>query len=257
MKHELTPLREGRQALRVTAEWPEVAADYEDVLAGYGRLAVAGFRPGRAPRSVLETRFRKELRADFTARCGRRLARQALGERTLRAAGPMAVTEIVLEPGRAFEFTAECVPLARLELPDYAAAPRTGATDDERREALTAWLLEHTAWDPPEALVREECDRSGPPGADAGGEAWRVAAQRVKLMQILDQIAEAEGIEADARDVDERIERMAGDSGVPPAALRRELGEDGVGRLQALLRAEQTLAYLIARPVEQQQRRQA
>jgi FKBP-type peptidyl-prolyl cis-trans isomerase (trigger factor) len=245
VKHELTDAQDGRKSLRITAEWPEVAADYHDVLAEYGTQAVPGFRPGRAPQAVVEQRFRRQLRDDFTARCGRRLAREALREHNLRAAGPINVVEIAFEPRREFAFTAECVPTPRLELPDYTAASLTGTTDDERRDALSEWLLAHTAWDVPEPLIRGECARSDSSGSEPGSDAWLAAAQRVKLMLILDQIAEAEGIEADERDVEARIGKMAGESSVKAAELRRQLGADGVSRLQSLLRAEQTLAYLI------------
>lgn len=254
MTHTLTEAREGRQALRITAGWAEISADYEDVLAGYRQAAVPGFRPGKAAPALIEKRFRKELREDFTARCGRRLARQALGERDLRAAGPLAVVEIAFEPRREFAFTVEYIPLPKLALPDYFAAPLAGATDDERRDELTGWLLDRTDWNPPEELVREECERDGPAGATPGGEEWQSAAQRVKLMLILEQIAEAEGIEADGRDTEVRIAEMAAGHGVRTEELRRELGEEGLQRLQALLRAEQTLEHLL---VHNDERRKA
>ena len=246
MKHELTDARDGRRSLRITAEWDEVAADYEDVCAGYARATTRGFRAGKAPRAVIERRFRNQLRDDFTIRCGRRLARQALRDRNLRAAGAIAVVDIRLEPRREFAFTAECVPIPDLELPDRAGVPPVDGSDDERRDAISEWLLARTAWEVPEPLVREECQRGETGDLVRGSDAWRAAARRVKLTVILEQIAEAEGIEVDEREVDARIARMAAESGVPPDALRRELGEDGVGRLQSLLHAEQTLAHLLA-----------
>lgn len=236
---------DGYTAILITADWSEVAPDYEDVFAEFAKAAVPGFRPGKAPRAAVEQRFRRQLRDSVTARCGRRLARQALGEKNLRIAGSIRVTEIRFEPRGQLSFAAECVPVPRLELPDYARAALSGATEDERRDALSEWLLAHTAWDVPEPLVRQECGRSG--RGEPESDEWRAAAQRVKLLQVLEQIAEAEGIDADERDVDERIARMAAGSGRPPSELRRQLGEDGLGRLQSLLRAEQTLAYMLER----------
>lgn len=234
----------GQTALRITADWPEVAADYDDLLSEYVKLALPGFRPGKAPRPLIEQRFRQQLRDDFTARCGRRLVREVLRERNLRAAGPIPVVAIQFEPHQAFSFTAECVPVPKLELPDYACVPLTATSDEERRDELSAWLLERTAWDVPEPLVRQECARGET--AAPGSDAWDAAGQRVKLMVILDQIAEAEGIESDAQAVDVRIEKMASECNVKPDKLRRQLGEDGVSLLHSLLRAEQTLDYLLA-----------
>jgi FKBP-type peptidyl-prolyl cis-trans isomerase (trigger factor) len=248
MRHELTDAQDGRKALRIITEWSEVAADYDDLLAEYSELSLPGFRPGRAPRGVLEQRFRQKLRDDLAARCGRRLIQQALRDMNLKAAGPAELIEIALEPRRELSFTAEFVPLPTLDLPDYAAAPVAGATDEERRDHLSEWLLAHTVWEAPAALVRKECEREGRPGADSGSEIWREAARRVKLGVILEQIADVEGIETDRRDVDARIEKIAAVNGFRPEDLRRKLErEDGLHRLQVLLRAEQTLEYLLER----------
>jgi FKBP-type peptidyl-prolyl cis-trans isomerase (trigger factor) len=244
MKTRIETKPAGQALLGITAEWPEVAADYEDLLADYARMALPGFRPGKAPRAMIEQQFRQELRDDFTARCGRRLVREALREQNLRARGPIPVIEVRFEPRREFSFTAECVPVPNLELPPYAAVPLTTATDDQRRDELSTWLLEHTVGDVPEAFIWQECQRSGL--AEPGSVAWQVAAQRVKLMLILEQIAEAEGIEVSEHDADARIERLAADSGTRPAELRRQLGNDGMDRLRTFLRAEQTLAYLLS-----------
>ena len=249
MKTELTERGDGRRAIAICADWSEVAADYDDLSASYARRALPGFRPGKAPRAVIEQRFRQELRDDFTARCGLRLARQALRERDLRPAGPIAVGQVRFEPRREFSFEAEFVPSPVFELPDYAAAPFAGETDDERRDELSEWLLSQTLGDPPAALIRQECDRMRDPDAEPGGEAWRAAARRVKLTAILAQIAEAEGIETDKHDVDARIEKVAAENGVRPEELRRTLDrEDGLTSLRSLLLAEQTLNYLIEGP---------
>jgi len=234
----------GKTEVRIAVEWSEVAADYDELLAGYGKVALPGFRSGKAPRAIIEQRLRQQIRDDFTARCGRRLAREALRDRHLRAAGPIAVVAIQLEPRREFSFTAEFVPVPKLELPDYPAMPLTRTTEDERRDEISEWLLAHTPGDVPEPLIRQECEREFQPGS-AEPEA---AARRVKLRLILEQIAEAEGIEVDQSDVDARIEKTAAENGVPPAELRQKLArEDTLNRLRSLLRAEQTLAYLLSR----------
>lgn len=246
MTSELVSLADGRVALTIEAEWSDVSADYEDLLTAYGKLALPGFRPGKAPRTAVERRFRRQLGDDLTSRCGRRLARLALGERGLRAAGAIEVVAIEVEADRRFSFTAEFVPLPELELPDYAALELAGAAGDERRDEACEWLLERTPGEMPEALVREELERSEASGDGGGDEARQAAARRVKLLAILEQIAEAEGIDVAPPEVDARIERMAG-SAAEAADLRRRLErEDGLARLRSLMRAEQTLEFLVA-----------
>ncbi len=242
MTSELLARDNGRQALTINAEWPEVAVDYDDLLTEYRKLALPGFRPGKAPPALIEQRYRQQLRDDFTARCGRRLARQALRERNLRAAGPIGVIEIKFEPRREFSFTAEFVPQPRLEVPDYAIVPLRAATDAGRRDELSAWLLAHTPGEVPDALVRQETE------SQPGSAEWAAAGHRVKLTLILEQIAEAEGIEVDRRDVDARIAKVAAECGLGATQLRQQLErEDGLSRLSSLLRCEQTLNYLLSR----------
>ncbi len=233
----------GKTDLHIAVQWAEIAADYDDLLAEYGKLPLAGFRPGKAPREVIERQRRREIREDFTARCGRRLAREALRERDLRSAGPIEVTGIQLDPRRDFSFTAELVLRPKLPLPDYAGASWTGATDEERRDEISEWLLAHTAGDAPEPLIRRECA----PGFEPGSAEWEAAARRVKLMVILELIAEAEGIAVDETDVAARVEKIAAETGVDPGQLRRRLErEDAVTRLETLLRCEQTLDHLLS-----------
>lgn len=247
MQIELTNTADEQMQLTVTAAWTEVAADYEDVLAGYRKLAVPGFRPGQAPRTMVEKHFRDAIRNDFVARCGRRLGRQAVEERDLRAATQMELTESEFHPQQPFRFTGVFTAVPKLKLPDYAAVPLEAETGEERRDEISGWLLAHTPWSVPEALVRQEYELSGLPDAQADVAQRQMAEQRVKLAAILEQIAEAEGIAVDERDVDQRVDRMARECGVKPQELRQRLARTGgLGRLRALLVAEQTLEYLLA-----------
>ena len=247
MQIELTNSAEEQMTLTVTAVWSEVAADYEDVLTGYSKFPVPGFRPDKAPQAAVEKHFRAAVRRDFVARCGRRLARQALEERDIRAAGQMDLTESEFHPQQPFRFTGVFIAVPKLEMSDYMAVPLATETDDARRDEISDWLLAHTPWNVPQALIRQECESSGLLDAQPGDAQWQAAEQRVKLTTILEQIAHAEGIEVDERDVDHRIERMARECGVKLQELRQRLDRGrGLGRLRALLVDEQTLEYLLA-----------
>ena len=252
MQIELTNSAEEQMTLTVTATWSEVAADYEDVLTGYSKLAVPGFRPGKAPRTTVEKHFRDAVCSAFVARCGRRLARQALQERDIRAAGQMDLTESEFHPQQPFRFTGVFIAVPKLELPEYRAVPLETKTDDARRDEISDWLLAQTPWGVPQALIRQECELSGLTDAQPGDAYWQTAEQRVKLTTILEQIAEAEGIEVDERDVDQRVERISTECEVKPHDVRQRLARrGGLGRLRELLVAEQTLEYLLANSAAQ------
>jgi hypothetical protein len=78
------------------------------------------------------------------------------------------------------------------------------------------------------------------------------SAPNIDRLANLGQIVEAEGIEVDERDVDQRVERMTSECGVKPQELRERLARSGgLGRLRALLVAEQTLEYLLANSAAQ------
>ena len=252
MQFELTSTPDEQMKLEVTATWAEVAPDYDDVLAGYCKLAVPGFRPGKAPRTVVEKHFREAIREDFVARCARRLARQALEERAIRVARQMELTESEFHVQQPFRFTGVVTAVPKLELPDYSGVALAATTDEARRNEISDWLLAHTTWKVPDALIRQECESSAQPDARPSDAEWQMAEQRVKLTAILEQIAEAQGIEVDERNVDERVEKMAGECGVKPHELRQRLGQGGgLSRLRPLLVAEQTLEYLLAKSAVQ------
>lgn len=255
MQIELTTSSEEQTTVTVTAAWSEIAADYEDVLAGYSKLAVPGFRPGKAPRSTVENHFRTAVRDAFIGCCGRRLAREALDEREIRAADQMEITKSEFHPQQPFCFTGVFIAVPKLTLPQYMDVPLETKTDDARRDEISDWLLAQTSWNVPQALIRQECELSGLTDAQPGDGQWLVTEQRVKLTTVLEQIAGVEGIEVDERDVDQRVDRMARECGAKPPELRQLLARSGgLGRLRALLVAEQTLEYLLANSATQDTR---
>ncbi|HSA77614.1 MAG TPA: trigger factor [Nitrospirota bacterium] len=52
----------GRQRMTIEADWPEVAADYEDIVSAYATVRVPGFRPGEVP-STSDTYLQSGLSA--------------------------------------------------------------------------------------------------------------------------------------------------------------------------------------------------
>ncbi|MFZ0051724.1 MAG: trigger factor family protein, partial [Desulfobaccales bacterium] len=61
MKWEMANLEDGYRQMRIETPWDEIAPDYEDILQGFMQRRVPGFRPGKAPRQILEQRFRRQI----------------------------------------------------------------------------------------------------------------------------------------------------------------------------------------------------
>ena len=232
--------------IEVVADWTEVQDDYEDLISHYTALPVPGFRPGRAPRVRVEAHFRREIRADITSRCIERLSRQAIEAENLNPVGPISVSDIEMTPGNPLRFRVLFVSAPAFDIPDIAAMTLPPGTDDDRRSAASAWLLENTAVEVPDAVIEWELSFSDAPGASPGSAEWHGARDRAKLLLALRAIARRDGIDVDDKDVEERIEAMAGNLGTTVPLLRNELVQKGgLRRLRAFMLAERTLDYLL------------
>jgi FKBP-type peptidyl-prolyl cis-trans isomerase (trigger factor) len=232
--------------LEVEADWVEIRPDYYDLVSSYGALAVPGFRPGRAPGKQVERHFRKEIRADVVSRCVERLSRQAIEAEKLNPVGPVSVSDVELEPGRPFRFLARFTSAPEFDIPDLATLVLPDGSDAERRDAASVWLLENTDADVPDAVVEWELSFGDDSSATLGSAEWNAARDRAKLLLVLRAIARRDGVDIDDRDVEERIEMMAGNLGTTARQLRTELQQKGgLRRVRTFMLAERTLDYLL------------
>ena len=246
MKVTISDIGDHRKEARIEVGWENVQKDYDDLLSGYSGLPVPGFRPGKAPRSMVEKHYERPLLDDTGVRCVRRLSRMVLEEGGVPVTDPISITDISIEHGGLLSFTAEFTELPGFELPAYDSLSLSSDSDEGMRDEISMRLLEETVIDIPDEMVREELlfggdDRSGP-----GGEEWDVARNRVKLLMILGEIASRDGIEADDREMDERIEQIARAQEMDVSSLRKFMLRNGsMSRLSGFILAEKTLDYLI------------
>jgi FKBP-type peptidyl-prolyl cis-trans isomerase (trigger factor) len=235
---------DGRKVLQIEAPWAEIEADYRDLVSHYAKAQVSGFRPGKAPRSVIEQRFLKELREDLSTRITERLSREAIREAGVETLGPLEATEIDCIKGQPFRARVRYIPMPEITLPDLGSL---AAGDDsmDPRDRISKRLLEQAAFDVPEELVQAEA--GGEEGNNArDSTAWKAAKDRVRLMLILKRIARQEGIDISEEDVEKRIREKAAEFGTEPDSLKSELRKGGgAPRLKDMLLAESTLEYLI------------
>jgi len=243
--------REGcRRVMHISADWAEIEDDYKGLVKEFNSSGIPGFRPGKAPSSIVEKRCASQIEDVLKERAVRRLLHNAAHENDLGPVGLAEARDVEFAKGGTLSFTAEFDVAPDIELPDYAAFdPGSDLSDAEAKDALSEFLLSSTSFEVPRSLVDEELRGAedvvgGPEGAD---DAQREAAEgRVRLLLILRKISEAEGIEVDDRDVDERITAMAKNYGTRPQALRTELEQkNGLRRLKLFLLAEGTMDYIL------------
>jgi FKBP-type peptidyl-prolyl cis-trans isomerase (trigger factor) len=246
---KITPLdtnsADGYHRLKVEAEWAEVTAEYDDVVAGYAKAPVPGFRPGKVPRSVIEKRFQREIIDDLSYRVAQRLGREAVRESGIEVLGPAEAEDIECTRGGVFRAQLRFYPMPKIQLPDLSSLKINDANADPR-DQISLKLLELVPFDIPDGLVKDELALDGSEDNAPGSLAWKAAQDQIKLMLILKQIARKEGIEVDDTDVDKRIAEKAEEFKTTKKSLQAEL-EKGAGlqRLRDMLLAERTLEYLM------------
>jgi FKBP-type peptidyl-prolyl cis-trans isomerase (trigger factor) len=246
MKWEMVPKEDGFRLLRVQVPWEKIASDYDEILNDYARRPLPGFRPGKAPRQVVEQRFRREISDQLSRRGAQRLCYPALEQAEVEATGPVEVSEVEWEKGQTFRFTARFFPLPEFQLPDYRSLTPLDPEGEDPHGQVSHRLLELVNLSVPEAMVQTELAFEGQPDCEPESDAWQTAARRVKLMLILKRIAREEGIEVEELDVEQRIAEKAEAFGTKADTLKAELEKGGgIPRLRDLLLAESTLEYLL------------
>jgi FKBP-type peptidyl-prolyl cis-trans isomerase (trigger factor) len=233
--------------LKVEADWSELVVDYDDIVAGYAKVRVPGFRPGKASRSVIEKRFQKEITEDLSHRAAQRLGSEAVREAGIEALGPVKAEEIECVKGQVFRARLRFHPMPKIDLPDISSLKIDEASLDPR-DQISLRLLELVNFDVPDWLVRDDLVVDGLGDNTPASAEWTAAKDRIKLMLILKQIARQEGIEVDETNVNNRIAEKAEEFETTKKSLQAELEKGGgLQRLRDMLIAESTLEYLIDR----------
>jgi len=236
----------GYRRLQIEAPWEEIAAEYRDLVTRYAAsVRLPGFRPGKTPRGVVEQKFHREIIEDLSLRAAQRLGAEVASQAGVEALGPLEASEIECEKGQSFRARVRYLPLPEFRVPEPAdlATPDDGT---DPRDRISRRLLELAPFELPADLVRQELENDGLGESASDSDAWRAAAERVRLMVILKRIGRREGIEVDGKDVNARIAEKAVEFGTTREALREELAKGGgLQRLKDMLLAESTLEYLV------------
>lgn len=122
MKVEVEDISAVKKSMSVEVGPDEVAKEVDAVVRGYARQAkLPGFRPGKAPLSLIRKKFGDEIRSEVRDRVMSRTFRAAAAERGLRPLGDPVVDEVdetAAEDGP-FRFKTTFEVLPKIELADY------------------------------------------------------------------------------------------------------------------------------------------
>ena len=141
MKVQVDNEPQGVSTLRIELPPEEVRKEWDSIAANYSRYArIPGYRVGKAPRQVIEKKFRKEIQEELTKALVSKSYRDAIAEKQLRVISLTDVGDVEFGDDRSMRFRATVVTAPEFELPDYKGIPvelpGTEVTGEELDSAL-------------------------------------------------------------------------------------------------------------------------
>src|SRR5215469_14424024 len=108
--------------LRLQIELPpdEVSKEWDAIANSFARFAkIPGYRPGKAPRAVIEKRFRKEIQDELTKKLVSKSYHEAIEQKQLRVASLANIEDVQFGDDKSMRFRATVVTEPEFELPEY------------------------------------------------------------------------------------------------------------------------------------------
>lgn len=160
MKIDLQDVTDTRKTLTVTLDADEVAAEEKSLLSQFkGMAKIPGFRPGKAPESVVRKRFSKEIAGELKQRVTAKAYRDGVKEAKVDLINPIDIKEgeIVAGQEASVTFTIDIRP--EFELGEYKGLELAGLSemveDSEIDQAIEEMRKEKAEFAPVEREAKE------------------------------------------------------------------------------------------------------
>src|SRR3954452_24290785 len=127
--------------LQIELPADEVTKEWDAIANSFARFAkIPGYRPGKAPRAVIDKRFRKEIQDELTKKLVSKSYHEAVEQEQLRVASLTNIEDVQFGEDKSMRFRATVVTAPEFELPDYknipVHVPETTISDEEVDEAI-------------------------------------------------------------------------------------------------------------------------
>jgi trigger factor len=110
--------------LQIELPAEEVTKEWDAIANSFVRFAkIPGYRPGKAPRAVIDKRFRKEIQDELTKKLVSKSYHEAIEQEQLRVASLTNIEDIEFGEDKSMRFRATVVTAPEFELPDYKEIP--------------------------------------------------------------------------------------------------------------------------------------
>ena len=124
MKVEVENQPQGMATLRIELPPEDVRKEWDAIASNYSRYArIPGYRAGKAPRQVIEKKFRKEIQDELTKALVSKSYHEAIAEKQLRVVTLTDLGDVEFGEDRSMRFRATVVTAPEFELPDYKNIP--------------------------------------------------------------------------------------------------------------------------------------
>ena len=124
MKVEVEHQPQSMATLRIELPAEQVSKEWDAIANNYARHArIPGYRPGKAPKRVIEAKFRKEIQEELTKKLVSQSYHEAIAEKQLRVVSLTNVEEVEFAPDRSMKFAATVVTAPEFDLPEYKNIP--------------------------------------------------------------------------------------------------------------------------------------
>ena len=127
--------------LKIEVDAPDVQKKMGEITSQYTKQArLPGFRQGKAPRSVVEKKFTKEIREEVTRQVLSDACREAIEERKLRVLSLAEIEDVEWGDDKSLKFRATLVLQPEFDVPDYkgipVSVPDSEVTDKDVDESI-------------------------------------------------------------------------------------------------------------------------
>src|SRR6185437_14753066 len=110
--------------LRIELAGDVVRKEWDAIASNYSRYArIPGYRPGKAPKQVIEKKFRKEIQDELTKALVSKSYHEAIEEKKLKVVSLTDVGDVEFGDDKSMRFRATVVTAPEFDLPDYKKIP--------------------------------------------------------------------------------------------------------------------------------------
>jgi trigger factor len=107
-----------------------------------GRVRLPGFRPGKAPKSLIKSRYQSEIRSEVIETLVPKAFRERVAKEELKVVGTPDISDLHFEPGEPIRFKAQFEVAPEIEIGEYRGIPvkyvEPAVSDEEVAERLGA-----------------------------------------------------------------------------------------------------------------------